>query len=74
MQSIQGIALLVRSPHLPAPTMSLIPVPCSLGETSPAEILSGGHFYFSPAAAALAKEIIQDVLASVGMHAPDARS
>ena len=34
----------------------------------------GRHFYFSPAAAALAKEIIQDVLASVGMHAPDARS
>jgi medium-chain acyl-[acyl-carrier-protein] hydrolase len=37
-------------------------------------IFSGGHFYFSPAAAALAKEIIQDVHASVGMYAPDARS
>jgi medium-chain acyl-[acyl-carrier-protein] hydrolase len=37
-------------------------------------ILPGGHFYFSPAAAALAKEIIQDVYASVGTHAPGARS
>jgi len=34
----------------------------------------GGHFYFSPAAAALAKEIIQDLYASVGMHAPHAKS
>jgi surfactin synthase thioesterase subunit len=37
-------------------------------------IFPGGHFYFSPAAAALAKEIIQDLYASVDMHAPDARS
>ena len=37
-------------------------------------IFPGGHFYFSPAAAALAMEIIQDLYASVGMHAPDARS
>jgi medium-chain acyl-[acyl-carrier-protein] hydrolase len=36
-------------------------------------IFPGGHFYFSPGAAALAKEIIQDLDASVGMHAPDAR-
>src|SRR5215475_8777335 len=36
-------------------------------------IFPGGHFYFSPAAAALAREIIQDLDASVGMHAPDAR-
>ena len=33
----------------------------------------GGHFYFSPAVAALAREIIQDLYASVGMLAPDAR-
>jgi surfactin synthase thioesterase subunit len=33
----------------------------------------GGHFYFSPAAGGLAREIIQDLDASVGMHAPDAR-
>jgi medium-chain acyl-[acyl-carrier-protein] hydrolase len=36
--------------------------------------LPGGHFYFSPEAAALAKEIIQDLHASADMHAPDARS
>src|SRR5215469_4622474 len=36
-------------------------------------IFPGGHFYFSPAAAALAKEIIHDLDASVGMCAPDAR-
>jgi surfactin synthase thioesterase subunit len=36
--------------------------------------LPGGHFYFSPAAAALAKEIIQDLHTSADMHAPDARS
>jgi surfactin synthase thioesterase subunit len=34
----------------------------------------GGHFYFSPAGAALAREIIEDLHASVGMPAPDARS
>jgi len=34
----------------------------------------GGHFYFSPAAEALANEIIQDLHASVGMFAADARS
>jgi medium-chain acyl-[acyl-carrier-protein] hydrolase len=33
----------------------------------------GGHFYFSPAGAALAREIIEDLHASVGMPAPDAR-
>ncbi len=37
-------------------------------------IFPGEHFYFSPAAAALAKEIIQDLYASVGMHAPHAKS
>jgi medium-chain acyl-[acyl-carrier-protein] hydrolase len=37
-------------------------------------IFPGGHFYFSPAAAALAKEIIRDLYASVGMHAPHAKS
>ncbi len=37
-------------------------------------ILPGGHFYFSPAADALAKEIIQNLHASVGMHAASARS
>ena len=37
-------------------------------------IFPGGHFYFSPAAAALAKEIIQDLHVSADMHAPDARS
>ena len=36
-------------------------------------IFPGAHFYFSPAAAALAKEIIQDLDGSLGMHAPDAR-
>ena len=36
-------------------------------------IFPGGHFYFSPAAGALAREIIEDLYASVGMHAPDAR-
>ena len=36
-------------------------------------IFPGGHFYFSPAAAALAKEFIQDLDVSVGVHAPDAR-
>jgi medium-chain acyl-[acyl-carrier-protein] hydrolase len=36
--------------------------------------LPGGHFYFSPEAAALAKEIIQDLHASADMHARDARS
>src|SRR5215510_7021921 len=37
-------------------------------------IFPGGHFYFSPAAAALAKEIVQDLHASADMYAPDARS
>src|SRR5262249_5369585 len=37
-------------------------------------IFPGGHFYFSPAAAALAKEIVQDLHASADVHAPDARS
>ena len=37
-------------------------------------IFPGGHFYVSPAAAALAKEIIQDLHVSADMHAPDARS
>ena len=37
-------------------------------------IFPGGHFYFSPAAEALAKEIIQDLHAFVGMHATAARS
>jgi medium-chain acyl-[acyl-carrier-protein] hydrolase len=37
-------------------------------------IFPGGHFYFSPAAAALAKEIIRDLHASADVHAPDARS
>jgi surfactin synthase thioesterase subunit len=36
-------------------------------------IFPGGHFYFSPAGAALAGEIIEDLHASVGMPAPDAR-
>ena len=36
-------------------------------------IFPGGHFYFSPAAASLAKEIIQDLHASVGMRAAGAR-
>jgi len=37
-------------------------------------IFPGEHFYFSPAPAALANEIIQDLYASVGMHAPHAKS
>jgi medium-chain acyl-[acyl-carrier-protein] hydrolase len=37
-------------------------------------IFPGGHFYFSPEAEALAKEIIQDLHASVGMRAAGARS
>jgi surfactin synthase thioesterase subunit len=37
-------------------------------------IFPGEHFYFSPAPAAFAKEIIQDLYASVGMHAPHAKS
>jgi len=37
-------------------------------------IFPGGHFYFSPAAEALAKEILQDLQASIGMHAVGARS
>jgi medium-chain acyl-[acyl-carrier-protein] hydrolase len=36
-------------------------------------IFPGGHFYFSPSAAALAREIIQDLFASVVMCAADAR-
>jgi medium-chain acyl-[acyl-carrier-protein] hydrolase len=36
-------------------------------------ILPGGHFYFSPAAAALAREIIEDLYGSVGTPAPDTR-
>jgi len=36
-------------------------------------VFPGGHFYFSPAAAALAREIIEDLDASMGMCAPDAR-
>jgi medium-chain acyl-[acyl-carrier-protein] hydrolase len=36
-------------------------------------IFPGGHFYFSPAGAALAGETIEDLHASVGMPAPDAR-
>src|SRR5262249_55445711 len=36
-------------------------------------IFPGGHFYFSPGPVALGREIIQDLDASVGMHAPDAR-
>jgi medium-chain acyl-[acyl-carrier-protein] hydrolase len=37
-------------------------------------IFPGGHFYFSPAPGALAKEIVQDLRASVGMHVDGARS
>jgi medium-chain acyl-[acyl-carrier-protein] hydrolase len=36
-------------------------------------IFPGGHFYFSPAGAALAREIIQDLFASAAMRAADAR-
>jgi medium-chain acyl-[acyl-carrier-protein] hydrolase len=36
-------------------------------------IFPGGHFYFSPEAAALGREIIQDLLASVAARAPDTR-
>jgi medium-chain acyl-[acyl-carrier-protein] hydrolase len=36
-------------------------------------IFPGGHFYFSPAAAALAREIIQDLFESLSMRAADAR-
>src|SRR5499433_3323444 len=36
-------------------------------------VFPGGHFYFSTAGEALAKEIIQDLQASVGIHTPDAR-
>jgi surfactin synthase thioesterase subunit len=32
-------------------------------------VFPGGHFYFSPAAEALAKEIIEDLRASVGVTA-----
>jgi surfactin synthase thioesterase subunit len=37
-------------------------------------ILPGGHFYFSPAAEALAAEIVRDLHTAVDMHAPGARS
>lgn len=37
-------------------------------------IFPGGHFYFSPAAEALAKEIIKDLHASVGIHTAAMRS
>jgi surfactin synthase thioesterase subunit len=37
-------------------------------------IFPGGHFYFSPAAEALAREIIHDLHASAGPPAPAARS
>jgi medium-chain acyl-[acyl-carrier-protein] hydrolase len=37
-------------------------------------IFPGGHFYFSPVPGALAKEIVQDLRASVGMHVNGARS
>jgi len=36
-------------------------------------IFPGGHFYFSPAAGALAREIIQDLSESVSTRAADAR-
>ena len=37
-------------------------------------IFPGGHFYFSPVPGALAREIVQDLRASVGMHVDGARS
>jgi medium-chain acyl-[acyl-carrier-protein] hydrolase len=37
-------------------------------------LFPGGHFYVTSAAAALAREIIQDLFASVAMRAADARS
>jgi medium-chain acyl-[acyl-carrier-protein] hydrolase len=37
-------------------------------------IFPGGHFYFSPAAEALAGEIVRDLHASLDMRAPSARS
>jgi medium-chain acyl-[acyl-carrier-protein] hydrolase len=37
-------------------------------------IFPGGHFYFSPAAGALAGEIVRDLHASLDMRAPSARS
>jgi surfactin synthase thioesterase subunit len=37
-------------------------------------IFPGGHFYVSTAAEALAKEIVQDLRALIGMHASDAGS
>jgi medium-chain acyl-[acyl-carrier-protein] hydrolase len=36
-------------------------------------IFPGGHFYFSPVGAALAREIIQDLSESVSTRAADAR-
>jgi medium-chain acyl-[acyl-carrier-protein] hydrolase len=36
-------------------------------------IFPGAHFYFSPAGATLAREIIQDLFASAAMRAPDTR-
>ena len=37
-------------------------------------IFPGGHFYISTAAEALAREFVQDLHATLGMSAPDARS
>jgi len=37
-------------------------------------IFPGGHFYVSTAAEALAREFVQDLRATLGMSAPDARS
>jgi medium-chain acyl-[acyl-carrier-protein] hydrolase len=39
-----------------------------------ASIFPGGHFYFSPAPGALAKEIVQDLRSSVRIHVDGARS
>ena len=68
-----GTGLLVRSLRSAASTTSLILALCSPGRDYThgkfrTRIFPGGHFYFSPAAGLLAKEIVED-LRSIRGHA-----
>ena len=74
MQSIQGTGLLVRSLRSAASMTCLILAFCSPGKTTHAENFAAARFprrtlLFFACSRALAKEIVEDLRASLGMDA-----